>query len=628
MDRFLKRKAPQEPDSFYCEMEPQPTTSSTSSESAPKVAKVDKAKKRTYNDNYLKFGFISTGDATCPLPLCLICGMKLSNQGMVPSKLKRHLTTNHPSLADKDPEYFVRMKSQQSRQEQMMIKSAKVSEKALEASYLVAEIVAKTKTPHTIAETVIMPACTAIVNKMLGPQAAKEISKVPLSDCTIGRRINDMSVDIEDVVLGKIKTSGHFSLQLDESTDRSGHAQLLANVRFVDGDRIRENFLFCKPLPNKTTGEEMYRVTTEYLEKGGLSWKNCISICTDGAAAMTGCAKGFISRAKQQNPDIRTTHCFLHREALASKTLPKELSDVLDRAVDIVNFIKARPLKSRLFSILCEEMGAAHQSLLLHTAVRWLSRGKVLGRLCELREELRVFLTEEKSAYAELLADEQWCLKLAYLADIFKHLNELNIKMQGKEENLLSSSDKLRGFRSKLTLWRSFVGQGRLDMFPLCNVHVNSCTISDLITQHLKSLDERFNHYFPSESYAQFDWVRDPWSSSALESAKDWPLPTQEQLMEIREDRTLKMRFGDMELDRFWISVKKEYPAASSSAVAILLPFSTTYLCELSFSSLTYIKNKYRERLRTVDQELRVCLSSIPARIGRLCASHQAHVSH
>ena len=218
-------------------------------------------------------------------------------------------------------------------------------------------------------------------------------------------------------------------------------------------------------------------------------------------------------------------------------------------------------------------------------------------------------MTEEKSAYAELLADEQWCVKLAYLADIFKHLNELNIKMQGKEENLLSSSDKLRGFRSKLTLWRSFVEQGRLDMFPLCNVHVNSSTLSDLIAQHLKSLDERFNHYFPSECYAQFDWVRDPWSSRALESATDWPLPTQEQLMEIREDRTLKMRFGDMELDRFWISLEKEYPVASSSAVAILLPFSTTYLCELSFSSLTYIKNKYRERLRTVDQELRVCLS-------------------
>ena len=46
MDRFLKRKAPQEPDLIDCEMEPTTSCepSSTSSESAPKVAKVDKAK--------------------------------------------------------------------------------------------------------------------------------------------------------------------------------------------------------------------------------------------------------------------------------------------------------------------------------------------------------------------------------------------------------------------------------------------------------------------------------------------------------------------------------------------------------------------------------------------------------
>ena len=43
------------------------------------------------------------------------------------------------------------------------------------------EIVPKAKKPHTVAESVIVPACTAIVNKMLGPQAAKEIAKVPLS---------------------------------------------------------------------------------------------------------------------------------------------------------------------------------------------------------------------------------------------------------------------------------------------------------------------------------------------------------------------------------------------------------------------------------------------------------------
>ena len=509
-----------------------------------------------------------------------------------------------------------------------MFKSANVSKNALEASYLVAEIIAKAKKPHTIAESVIVPACTAIVNKMLGPQAAKEIAKVPLSNSTIGRRINDMSADIEDVVLEKIRLSGKFSLQVDESTDVSGHAQLLGFVRFIDGGEIRDNFLFCKCLPHNTTGEEIYRVTTEYLEQGGLSWRNCNSVCTDGAAAMTGNAKGFISRIRAQNPHVRTTHCFLHREALVAKTLPKELSDVLDGAVGIVNFIKARPLKSRLFSILCDEMGAEHQSLLFHTAVRWLSRGKVLDRLYELREELGVFLSGENSAYAELIADAQWCAKLAYLADIFKHLNELNSKMQGKEENLLSSSDKLRGFKSKLTLWRSCVKQGNVAMFPLYNQHSNSKKNSGLISQHLQTLDERFNKYFPAETFAGFDWVRDPWNSCALESAADLPMQAQEQLAEMREDRTLRMQFQDMALDTFWISLEKEYPTLSSSAVDILLPFATTYLCELSFSTLTCIKNKYRERLRAVDQELRVCLSSIPARIERLCASSQAQVSH
>jgi len=43
---------------------------------------------------------------------------------------------------------------------------------------------------------------------------------------------------------------------------------------------------------------------------------------------------------------------------------------------------------------------------------------------------------------------------------------------------------------------------------------------------------------------------------------------------------------------------------------------------------LTNIKNKKRERLLSVDQELRVRLSAIPPRIEQLCRSKQAHVSH
>jgi len=95
------------------------------------------------------------------------------------------------------------------------------------------------------------------------------------------------------------------------------------------------------------------------------------------------------------SPNASWTHCNIHREVLVSKNLPDNLKMVLNTSVKIVNFIKARPLQSRLFEKLCEEMGSFHKSLLLHTEVRWLSRGKVLTRLVELREEVALFLKEK-----------------------------------------------------------------------------------------------------------------------------------------------------------------------------------------------------------------------------------------
>ena len=79
---------------------------------------------------------------------------------------------------------------------------------------------------------------------MLGPDAVQEVTKVLLSDNTISRPIDDMSVDIETIVLEKIRIGKHFSLQLDEYTDISKNVELLTNVLFVDGDTIRKNFLF------------------------------------------------------------------------------------------------------------------------------------------------------------------------------------------------------------------------------------------------------------------------------------------------------------------------------------------------------------------------------------------------
>ena len=103
-----------------------------------------------------------------------------------------------------------------------------------------------------------------------------------------------MSADIESIVLEKMCIRGKCALQLDESRDISGCAQLLANVGFVDGAVIRENFLFCKALPEKQQERKYFRSHQNILSKEDLREKTA-SVCTDGAATMVGHMKGSLA---------------------------------------------------------------------------------------------------------------------------------------------------------------------------------------------------------------------------------------------------------------------------------------------------------------------------------------------
>ena len=103
---------------------------------------------------------------------------------------------------------------------------------------------------------------------------------------------------------------------------------------------------------------------------------------------------------------------------------------------------------------------------------------------------------------------------------------------------------------------------------------------------------------------------------------------SQEALIDLKNDGNLKLKYKELSINEFWIYIKPEYPQLAKRALTILLQFSTSYLCEFGFSALTSIKNNKRERLQTIEEEMRVCLSNIRPRIKNICASHQAQISH
>ncbi|CAH2001738.1 unnamed protein product [Acanthoscelides obtectus] len=121
-----------------------------------------------------------------------------------------------------------------------------------------------------------------------------------------------------------------------------------------------------------------------------------------------------------------STHCVIHREALASKTLPQKLRQTFDSAIRIVNYIKSSALNSRLFTLLCEDLDSDHKVLLFHTEVLWLSKGNILARLYDLKEEVILFLEfKEKHDFLTMFKDYTFQWELAYLTVIFDCLNEL-----------------------------------------------------------------------------------------------------------------------------------------------------------------------------------------------------------
>ena len=146
-----------------------------------------------------------------------------------------------------------------------------------------------------------------------------------------------------------------------------------------------------------------------------------------------------------------------------------------------------------------------------------------------------------------------WIAKLAYLADIFSSLNDLNCSLQDNPSNIFTLRDKTDAFKKKLVFWKSNVQKGSIDMFPClqvigANASVNTGEVFALISQHLQELTISFGQYFPDNADPRKGnfWIISPFA----EDIYSCNLNTVEKklLMKLSCDTTLMSKYKDLPL--------------------------------------------------------------------------------
>lgn len=152
--------------------------------------------------------------------------------------------------------------------------------------------------------------------------------------------------------------------------------------------------------------------------------------------------------------------------------------------------------------------------------------------------------------------------------------------------------------------------------------------MQNVIAIHLLKLKEKCLKYFDSTKDIRPNnlWIINPFIKSEKNKLSSL---NEEKLIELYSDKGLEQIFNsNKNISKFWIKIQYEYPALTEEALKKLILFSTTYLCEAGFSTMTTIKTKSRNRL-DISPTMRISLSkSVDPRIDKIISNQQQQKSH
>lgn len=554
-------------------------------------------------------------------PVCLICQEKVSV--LKEYNLRRHYDTKHGDIystlqGQSRKDKIEDLKKNLSKQQNVFKTITHQSVSAVEASYAVSHMIAKAMKPF--AEGDFVKDCLLKAAEIVCPDKKQYFANVSLSRNTVAQRVTEMADDLTAQLREKAKTFQFFSIAADESTDNTDTAQVMFLLRGVDDHLIvTEELAQVVALHDTTRGQDIFKAFSEMLTNLSLPLEKLAGVTTDGAPSMIGNRSGFVSLVKAKQREINSPielisfHCIIHQQALCSQIA--NLENVMSVVVKTVNFIKSRGLNHRQFQSLMTELEAEYTDVIYHSEVRWLSRGNVLKRFYDLRQEIETFMVHKNNEVPEL-ADSDWITDLAFLVDITAHLNALNCKLQGKDIFISEAFDMIRAFETKLQLWISQLEQGRCEHFQHLNEAKNTAEALNIVFDSSKfsrkvadihdSFGKRFSAFREVEDQLQL------FSNPFAINPETVPNFLQMELIDLQCNTALKTKFTSTEVKAFYQQLPREsFSHLRKHAARMLCLFASTYLCEQAFSKMTLVKTKLRSRLTDANlhANLRVALA-------------------
>ncbi|GFW24251.1 zinc finger BED domain-containing protein 5 [Trichonephila clavipes] len=136
-----------------------------------------------------------------------------------------------------------------------------------------------------------------------------------------------------------------------------------------------------------------------------------------------------------------------------------------------------------------------------------------------------------------------------------------------------------------------------LQSIPLSNDTVSRRIddISEDVATAFRYVSKNFKKYFFAQDnlIASYEWVRDPFQNTP----EGLSTTEEESFIDFTSSGEIKRQFCNKTLFQFWAEVDDEFSELKTKAFRILLPFSTSYLCETGFSAVAALKTKYRSQL-------------------------------